>query len=36
MPIGTPGMEVGNQKDPYDVIAVDLEGKTKVFNSYNK
>ena len=36
MPIGSPGMEFGDRKDPYDVIAVDKNGKVSVFNSYNK
>lgn len=31
MPIGSPGMEQGSRKDPYDVIAFDREGKTAVF-----
>ena len=34
MPVGTPGMEVGNKKDPYDVISFDKNGKTKVYKSY--
>ena len=31
MPIGSPGMENGSQKDPYDVVAFDREGKTSVY-----
>lgn len=34
MPVGTPGMEMGNRKDPYDVISFDKNGKTKVYKSY--
>ena len=36
MPVGSPGMEQGNTKDPYDVLAIDDQGKAKVFSSYNK
>lgn len=31
MPIGSPGMEVGNQKDSYEVLLFDKAGKTTVF-----
>ena len=31
MPIGSPGMEVGNRKDKYDVIAFTRDGSTSVF-----
>ena len=31
MPIGSPGMEMGSRKDPYNVIAFDSEGKQTVF-----
>jgi hypothetical protein len=31
MPIGSPGMEVGNRKDKYDVIAFNRDGSTQVF-----
>lgn len=31
MPIGSPGMEVGDRKDPYDVIRVDEKGQESVF-----
>lgn len=33
MPIGSPGMEQGDTKQPYDVVAFDKEGE-KVFSSY--
>jgi hypothetical protein len=31
MPIGSPGMENGSRKDPYDVVAFDRDGKTSVY-----
>jgi hypothetical protein len=31
---GSPGMEMGDQKDPYDVVSFDQEKHIKVFNSY--
>ena len=31
MPMGSPGMEQGGRKDPYDVIAFTKAGKTSVF-----
>jgi hypothetical protein len=31
MPIGSPGMELGNRKDAYDVIAFNRDGTTRVF-----
>ena len=34
MPVGTPGMEMGNRKDPFSVISFDKEGKTAIFNHY--
>lgn len=34
MPLGSPGMEVGNRIDRYDVIGLDQQNKTSVFNSY--
>lgn len=36
MPIGSPGMEVGDQKDPYDVVAFKTTGEVAVFASHNK
>ena len=33
MPVGSPGMEVGNRVDPYDIILFDAEGKTSVYES---
>ena len=34
MPIGSPGMEMGDRKDPYTVVTFDREGKTAVFARY--
>ena len=31
MPAGSPGMEVGARKDPYDVVAWDAKGNTTVY-----
>lgn len=34
MPMGSPGME-GPRKDPYDVLLVQANGRTKVYKHYN-
>lgn len=34
MPVGSPGMEYGNRKDRYDVMAFTRDGSTKVFASH--
>lgn len=34
MPVGTPGMEVGNKKQPFAVVSFDNKGKVKVFKEY--
>ena len=34
MPVGTPGMEQGDRKDPYQVIGWDKQGKESVFTDY--
>lgn len=31
MPVGSPGMEMGDQHEPYAVLTFDREGKTGVF-----
>ncbi len=31
MPVGSPGMEVGDRKDSYDVVAFNRDGTTRVF-----
>lgn len=33
MPIGSPGMEIGDRVDPYDVIRFDAAGNTTVYES---
>lgn len=35
MPVGSPGMEMGSRKDPYQVLLVDKQGRERVFSSYN-
>ena len=34
MPIGSPGMEMGNNKEPFETLLVLENGKTQVFNSH--
>lgn len=34
MPIGSPGMEHGNRRDPYDVMLIERGGNARVFQSY--
>jgi hypothetical protein len=34
MPIGSPGMEMGNQRDAYDTLLVLRDGSTEVFESH--
>ena len=34
MPVGTPGMEMGERKDPYIVFQFDKAGKYSVFSEY--
>ena len=36
MPVGSPGMEVGSRKDPYQVLLVERSGRASVFASYPK
>ncbi len=36
MPIGSPGMEVGDRVQPYNVVSFDKQGQTRVFASYGK
>lgn len=31
MPIGSPGMEQGDMKQPYDTLIIGLDGKSRVF-----
>jgi len=34
MPIGSPGMEMGNRQDPYDTLLILKDGSHKVFQSH--
>ncbi|MDT3706257.1 MAG: DUF411 domain-containing protein [Thiobacillus sp.] len=34
MPIGSPGMETGDHKDPYDVFLVNRNGSTRTYAKY--
>ncbi len=34
MPVGSPGMEMGEQRDPYQVLLVGRDGSESVFSSY--
>ena len=34
MPMGTPGMEMGDKKDAYNVVSFDKKQQFKVFNHY--
>lgn len=34
MPVGSPGMEMGDRMDRYSVLAIDKEGSTQVYNQY--
>ncbi|NOR80355.1 MAG: DUF411 domain-containing protein [Methyloprofundus sp.] len=36
MVAGSPGMEMGNRKAPFKVIAFDKEGQLKTYNTYDK
>ena len=34
MPLGSPGMDFGDTKEPYDVLLVRRDGTTEIFQSY--
>jgi hypothetical protein len=36
MPSGTPGMEMGGKKDPYNVMSFDTENHSQVFKSHTE
>jgi hypothetical protein len=36
MPVGSPGMEVGNTIQPYDVLTFNKQGQTTVFASHGR
>jgi hypothetical protein len=35
MPVGSPGMEMGSRKDPYQVLLIAKDGRERVFATYN-
>lgn len=38
MPVGSPGMDApvyGGRKDPYDVLLINADGSTRIYQSYN-
>lgn len=35
MPVGTPGMESGDDRDSFSVLSFDEQGNTDVFNEYS-
>lgn len=35
MPVGSPGMEMGDRVDPYDVVTFDANGSTGVYESHD-
>lgn len=34
MPVGSPGMEMGGQRDPYDVVLMKQQGQEEIFQAY--
>ena len=34
MPIGSPGMEMGDNKEPFETLLIFENGKTRVFNRH--
>lgn len=36
MPVGSPGMEQGDRRDPYDVLAFKQDGRVGVYARYNR
>ena len=36
MPIGSPGMEQGDRRDPYDTLLVKHDGSTRAFVKHNR
>jgi hypothetical protein len=34
MPVGSPGMEMGDRRDPYNVVAFAMDGRRSVFAQY--
>ena len=35
MPVGSPGMEMGDRKDHYQVLMFNESGQTRVFSEHN-
>jgi len=36
MPVGSPGMEMGNTRDAYEVLLILKNGSSRVYQSYPK
>lgn len=36
MPVGSPGMEMGDRKDPYQVLLFNDQGQTRIFSTHNQ
>jgi hypothetical protein len=36
MPLGSPGMEMGDRKDPFDTLLVKRNGSSEVFRSHRE
>ncbi len=36
MPLGSPGMEMGDRSQAYDVLAINKDGSTSIYNSYEE
>ena len=36
MPVGSPGMEVGSRRDPFDVLLVERNGRSTVYARYQQ
>ncbi|MEE3116566.1 MAG: DUF411 domain-containing protein [Pseudomonadota bacterium] len=36
MPVGSPGMEMGDRKDPYQVLLFNEAGQTRVFSAHHQ
>ncbi len=34
MPLGSPGMDYDDTKEPYEVLAIDKDGNTSVFSKH--
>ena len=36
MPVGSPGMEMGDRRDPYEVLLINNDGSTEVWSRHNQ